>query len=433
MRSPEPRAPRPAKSRVLGVEPLERRCLLSRMGAPPLSAPDPGGAPVESSPAWGWTPGGDSRSGYAAGEPLHGSPSVPAPVEDAHRGPLDFQQGGGLPWGGGRWGETTWTEIVWTPSAAPPISAGAGIHPDFHPKDSAPVQPSDPSGTSPVPPPIQNVLTVPDVHPFSNAIAPAIRAAGAELSSLAVSVGPTVHETLPASVLAIVSIQAPQAVGVVLAAAPWPGVAGGASGLAAGVVTVARAASPVPTAQNPRGAAVPETRGGIPGMASASPWDLAERGLNAETDYGAGWQSTELALAASGPQRPVIQANPDDPVEHVAERVFRLPMPDPQGDGPITHFTMPGRATLEAAIDRFLGHVDATRSGRGDSGEPVRWVPASLALMAVVLASDAIQRFAHRSPDDEELKHEPRGADGDGDASLARFPGLPGPWSLDET
>jgi hypothetical protein len=317
--------------------------------------------------------------------------------------------------------------------APPPTYAGAGIHPDLHSMDSVPDPLNDPGGTtSPDLPTIQIELIASGDRLFPSVFVPPIRAAGTDNPILALSVGPLVHEALPVSVQGSATIPAPQAAGVFLAVAPWAAMTGTAPGVAAGVGLVPGAPRPVAIAQDPRGAAAPETRGWNAGAASA--WAEPDRGTTTPADPGADWANTELALGAAAPQRLVIQAVPNAPAESHVDRMAHLPMPDPQGDGPLTHFALPGRATLETAIDRFLGQVDRTSPGRGEPDEPVRWIPASLALMAVVLASDAIQRFTHRSPADEE--DQPRGAAGEGDRdrdpSLARFPGLPGPWSLDE-
>jgi hypothetical protein len=100
--------------------------------------------------------------------------------------------------------------------------------------------------------------------------------------------------------------------------------------------------------------------------------------------------------------------------------------PSPQAADLLTRFAPFDRSSLEQAIDRFLGRFDGIGVELSWVRELWNWVPASLALAAVVLASNLIVLWRSSREGRSEA------IEADHVAGLVRFPVPPGPWSRDE-
>jgi hypothetical protein len=111
----------------------------------------------------------------------------------------------------------------------------------------------------------------------------------------------------------------------------------------------------------------------------------------------------------------------DVPSESGAPALDPPALPDPQAADLLTQFLPFDRATLDEALDRFLGEFDGLGSGLPSWREPMSWLPASMAFAAAVLATEVGRRSWQRSRDDEA-----EGLAADGGIGLLRFPGLRG-------
>jgi hypothetical protein len=129
-----------------------------------------------------------------------------------------------------------------------------------------------------------------------------------------------------------------------------------------------------------------------------------------------------------GPEREPAGAEaplPDRGAPAEGEAV-EVQVPAAQAAQLLTHFLPFDQASLESAIDGLLEQLDDLGAGRVGWPTSMGLLPASLALAAAALAAETALRLRRR--DDEAIA-----AAGDGEVALARFPGLPGAWGLDES